>query len=290
MKRNLLNIVGIALLTLFSASAFAQVKTAGTFTFTFTQPTPTSPSVTNSSNVLAVWIETSTGTFIKTRYRFASNSTSDHLPTWAAKSGGTASNCMATACNVVSATTGATRKASAVAYVPSGTTPILNFGAKTVTWDGTDKLGAIVADGAYKVWVESSWNDGPANAHNEIISFLFNKSATSETLTPAGDTKINTVTTKWVPTPAATDNFSLTPEAVIYPNPTNGIFNIDVKNAVNTIKVINLLGEEVYNENVSNENVGTTKTVDLGRFVNGIYIVRLTNDIGTSNYKVILNK
>ena len=289
MKKNLLKIAVIALITLFSATTFAQVKTAGTLTFTFNQPSPTSPAVTNKSNVLAVWIESSTGTFIKTRYRFASNSTSDHLPTWAAKSGGTLSNCMSTACNVAGAITGASRKATAIATVPTVTPGILNFGSKTVTWDGTDKAGVVVADGAYKVWVESSWNDGPGNSHNEIISFTFNKGTVTETLTPTGDSYINTVTTKWSPT-LATDSFSLTPEAVIYPNPTNGIFNIDVKNAVNNIKVINLLGEEVYNEKVSNENAGTTKMVDLTRFVNGMYIVSLTNEVGTSNYKVILNK
>jgi len=209
-------------------------QTAGLFTFTFNQPTPTSPSVTGGSNVLAVWIESSTGTFIKTRYRFASGSTSDHLPTWTSKSGGT-TNCMAAACNITSATTGATRKASAVATVPASTTPILNFGTKTVTWDGTNVAGAIVPDGAYKVWVESSWNDGPNNIHNEIISFTFNKGVATEILNPAGDTKINTVTTKWQPT-LATDTFSTNPEVVIYPNPTTGVFTIDFKNEVNAIK------------------------------------------------------
>ena len=288
MMKNLLNLVGIALLFCVSTSMNAQ-NTAGLFTFTFNQPTPTSPAVSGGSNVLAVWIENGAGTFIKTRYRFASNSTKDHLPTWAAKSGGTLTNCMATTCNVTSATTGATRKATAVATTPTSATPILNFGSKTVTWDGTNAAGTIVADGVYKVWVESSWNDGPNNIHNEIISFTFNKGVAAEHLTPAGDTKINSVITDWAPA-LATDTFSTNPEAVIYPNPTNGVFTIDFKNEVNNIKVINMLGAVILDEKVD-LNAGTSKNFDLSNFSNGMYIVNVSNNTGAStNYKVVVNK
>lgn len=90
-----------------SAVAVGQTTTPGTLTFTFTQVAH-SPCYTGSRNVLAVWIQTSSGAFVKTKLRNAGGSTSDHLPTWAVNSGGTAANCMSSACNKTDATTGAT--------------------------------------------------------------------------------------------------------------------------------------------------------------------------------------
>ena len=65
---------------------------------------------------------------------------------------------------------------------------------------------------------------------------------------------------------------------------------MDLKNDINNIKVINILGKVVYNEKVTQDSAGTTKRVDLSNLVNGLYIVSVTNDNGTSNYKVVLNK
>jgi len=183
MKNTLQNLDRISNRFCFAITANAQ--TDGTLTFTYNQPTPTSPAVTGGGNVYAVWIENAAGTFIKTKCRYTSTSTDDHLPTWASKCG-CASTSAATgaACNVTDAATGATRKAT--------TTPTA-FGAKTITWDGKNVVGTTngttVADGTYKIWVESSWNDGPNNIHNELIGFTFTKGPNEETLTPAGDTK-----------------------------------------------------------------------------------------------------
>ncbi len=171
----------MVLLCCFTAKTTAQ--TAGTLTFTYNQPQPTNPTLNQGvKNVYAVWIESSAGTFIKTKCRYTSGSTDDHLPTWSSKCG-CANTTIATgsACNITDATTGATRTAS--------TTPTA-FGAKSISWDGKNVVGATngttVADGTYKVWVESSWNDGANNIHNEINSFAFSKStvATHATLTP----------------------------------------------------------------------------------------------------------
>ena len=101
------------------ACTFIQAQTQGTLSFSFTQTAHTS--YTGNKNVLAVWIQSSTGTFIKTRLRYAGGGTADHLPTWAVNSGGTANNALGTSCNVVSAATGAT---------------LTNFSAKNVSWDG----------------------------------------------------------------------------------------------------------------------------------------------------------
>ena len=285
MKKAIQNGIGLIVLLCFSLNANAQ--TAGTLTFTYTQPTPTSPAVTGGGNVYAVWIENAAGTFIKTKCRYTSTSTDDHLPTWSSKCG-CASTSVATgaACNTTDAATGATRKATTV---PTA------FGVKTITWDGKNVVGATngttVVDGTYKIWVESSWNDGPNNQHNELIGFTFTKGPAEQTLNPAGDTKINTVTLHWLPDALAVDqNLSQGPSVIIYPVPSTGIFNLQLKNEVKSIKVYDLLGKVVYSENLNQSIPNSTVSVDVSGVVNGNYVISLENDNGVSNYEVIVSK
>lgn len=130
-------------------NSVSKAQTAGTLTFTYTQ---TAPSASATKNVMAVWIEDNSGNFVKTRLRYWSNSTNDHLPSWVSKS----------AQNLVDATTGATRTAS--------TAPTA-FGAKTITWDGKNVSGTLVPDGTYNVYIESSYcNPEPANGQHWIIT------------------------------------------------------------------------------------------------------------------------
>ena len=261
----------------FSVSAFAQ--TPGTMTFKFTEAAGTA----TSKNIIAVWIENNAGTFIKTRIKYAVTEV-DHLPSWAVKSGGTASNSSAAACNVVGATTGAT--------LTSTSTPT-SMGAKTITWDGTNAAGTIVADGIYKVWVETSWLSGTAaNSHGSITSYSFTKGAVVDNQAPAGATitsaTYSAITVDWVPTSGVgVAAVSANPELSVYPNPSNGVFNVNFYQ-VNNIKVINTLGAVVYEEKVDPSTLN--KSIDLSTFANGIYFISVSNDKGTSNQKVILDK
>lgn len=286
MKTNLCNALKIALLFILTLTASAQ--TPGTLTFSYNQPQPTTPPLNKGiKNVYAVWIENGTGTFIKTKCRYTSVDTDDHFPTWSSKSG-CASTTVATgsACNVTDASTGATRTTS--------TTPTA-FGAKTITWDGKNVVGTTngttVADGTYKIWIETSWNDGADNIHNDLIGFTFTKGPTAQHLTPTGDNYINTVVLDWVPSALSIDDVKLQePAVVIYPVPSRGIFNIDVKNELQNIKVINLLGQIIYSEDNINMTTEGTKAIDLSNVSNGNYVISLTNQFGTSNYEVIINK
>jgi hypothetical protein len=285
MKRVLLNL-GLVVMLCFVANTNAQ--TAGTLTFTYTQPQPTSPSLNQGvKNVYAVWIENASGTFIKTKCRYTSTSTDDHLPTWASKSGCTSVTVATGAsCSTTDASTGATRTTS--------TSPTA-FGAKTITWDGKNVVGATngttVVDGTYKIWVESSWNDGANNIHNELIGFTFTKGPNEQTLTPTGDTYINSVTLHWLPDGLSTNqNLTQNPVVVIYPVPSKGIFNIDAKNEVKSIKVYDLLGKVVCQQEMKQSVVNTTVSVDLSNVTDGNYIISLQNDNGVSNYEVIVSK
>lgn len=266
MNKILLFVSGLLLSTLLSFTTKAQ--TDGTLTFTYTQPAPTSPSGTR--NVLAVWIEDNSGTFVKTKMRYWGNGTNDHLPTWKTKS----------AQNVTDALTGATRTAS--------TNPSA-FGVKTVTWDGKDIDSIIVADGTYKIWVESSWQTSLAqNQHNTITSFAFTKGATEEYLNPAGNTYFNSINLAWVPATTSTAKVADTPFLIAYPNPTSGLLSIDYSK-VTRIQILNILGNVILDEGTNN-NISGTKTIDMRNFSNGVYIINLINGEKSAKYKVLLNK
>ena len=290
------NLFSIALLLGLSSQLHAQ--TAGTLTFTWNQPQPTSPAPNAGiKNVLAVWIENSSGTFIKTKYRFVSSTTKDHLPTWAVKSGGALTNATTTTCNTTDAISGATctSTTTTTGTTPTGSIRPTAFGTKTITWDAKNVVGTtngtVVADGDYKVWIESSWVDSGSNNHNELVSFTFTKGPTPLHLTPAGDTYVNTIVLDWAPQVASTQDLkSSEPSVVIYPVPSSGVFNIDLKNQVNDIKVFNLLGQIILTEKLEANNVDTTKQIDLSGFTNGSYVLSLTNEFGTSSYEIVVNK
>jgi len=288
MKTKLHHLLGIAFIFCFSIMVSAQ--TTGTLTFTYNQPVPTSPAPTYTGYcVTAVWIENSVGTFIKTKMRYVGANTSDHLPSFTVKAGGAMSGSYALGINVnvTDAATGATRK--------NTTTPV-GFGPQSFVWDGKNVNGSLngttVPDGVYKVWIESTWVDSGANNHQELSSYSFTKGPTSAKTTAVGDAYVNTIVMDWVATGLGVDDNTISPntQIVVYPNPTNGVFNVDFKNEIKNIRVSNTLGQVVYEEKVAVSTPGTTKSIDLSNYGNGTYIINVSNDMGTSNYKVILEK
>ena len=276
MKLKLNTLTGIALILFFSVKGFAQTSTAGTLTFTFTPITQTVGAYSGTKNVLAVWIQTTTGGFVKTKLRYCGSQTDDHLPTYGVNCGATASNCVTNG-NITDATTGAT---------------LASYIAKSITWDGKNVVGTangtVVPDGTYQVSIQETWGHGSATV---IRTFPFTKGAAADHQTPVADAKFTGIKLDWVPTGLGlADNVSPNTQVVIYPNPTQGIFNIDFKNEIKTIKVANILGQVVYEEKVTISAPGTTKNINLSSFENGTYIVNVSNDEGTSSYKVIIDK
>ncbi|HNP32522.1 MAG TPA: T9SS type A sorting domain-containing protein [Flavobacterium sp.] len=270
--KNFYKILLVALLICFTNSIVAQ--SAGTMTFTFTTPKHTSGNyVSDGRYVLAVWIEScatcgagttvGTSTYVRTKLRYWAGGTNDHLPTWNSKSGGSTTN----------ATTGATSTV---------------FTSRTVTWDGMNAAQtALVADGNYRVCVQETWGHGSSTATRY---FPFVKGPTSYTNTSdvAADGNLTGISLTWTAT-LANDTFVAKPQAVIYPNPSSGVFNIEYQNEVKNIKVSNILGEEIYNQKVD-LNSENKKQIDLSSFENGVYFISVANDYGSSTYKVVLDK
>lgn len=268
MKKLLSPILTAAFVACLSSFSFSQ--TAGTLSFSFTQLSHTSYSGTK--NVLAVWIQSSTGTFIKTRMRNVGNGTKDHLPTWAVNSGGTSGNAMGSGCNVVSATTGAT---------------LTSFSTRTVTWDGTDVNGNVVADGTYKVTIEETWNHGGSGSATR--SFTFTKGASDDIQSPTADANFSNISLAWVASAAGIEEGAFAESGVkVYPNPSkDGYFNVDYTQA-NSILVFDVLGVQVSEEKLAQENGSVT--LDLSNLRNGIYFLQVSDGIRMSEHKVIISK
>lgn len=143
------------------------VKTAGTLavsTLTSTAGGSFSP-----NNVMAIWVEDSTGMFVKSLLVYAATRKYD-LTNWTTKSGG----------NVTDAITGATQSA---------------YATRTCTWNGTNVSGAIVKDGTYRVSMELTDKEGTGNFHY----FTFVKGTAVNSVTPANVSSFSNITLKWTP-------------------------------------------------------------------------------------------
>ncbi len=274
MKKKLVLSLLMGFILTLASSNFLKVfaQTAGTLSFTYTQ---TAPSGTATKNVMAVWIEDSlTSTFVKTKMRYWSSGTNDHLPSWVSNS----------AQNVTDATTGATRTASTV---PSA------FGSKTITWDGKGAVsGTTVNDGVYKIMIESSYCDPqPSNGQHWLLySFSFRKGPNAVHLTPTGPANFSNIVIDWVPAGTGIETISANSSAKVYPNPTNGIISVDIQHAT-SIKIENTLGAVVYKE-ILGKSASGIKNIDLSKFENGIYFVKVQNEITKEfqTFKIALNK
>ncbi len=269
--KNFIFLFAIGSLLMLGNKTYSQ-STDGTLTFTFTQAVPSGTSATK--NVMAIWIEDNAGTFIKTKMRFWGNNTTDHLPSWVTKS----------TQNITDATTGATRLSS--------TNPTA-FGAKTIIWDGKGAVsGTIVADGTYKVWIESSYcNPQPAGGQHWLItSFSFTKGATTYHSTPTGDANFSGITIDWVPSTSGIENLTLGSNFNIFPNPSNRFINIDLSQvpAESKIQIYSIIGKKLYEENV--EQSSGAKAIDMNSFENGVYLINIQYKNQNKAFKVLLNK
>jgi hypothetical protein len=264
--KNSYQLIVIALLFSFTSSLKAQ--TAGTLIFKVGEVAHAT-TYSGTKRVLSVWIQGSTNgttwTFVKTLFQKGRNVPNNHTPTWVTAS---ASN--------LTGTTTATSSTSSFSWTASS--------LQTITWDGTNVSSVVVADGNYRVAVEECWDHGGS----AVAYFPFTKGATAVSQTPT-NASFSNMTLTWTPTLAA-DTFVKSPEAVVYPIPSKGIFNIDLKSDVKNIQVIDITGKVIYNEEIKETTTSATKQVDLSSFNDGVYFINVSDDTKTSTYKVLLEK
>ena len=161
----------------------ANAQTAGTLTFNVTT-TFTGGSWGNASNFV-VWMENSSGTFIKTRIEYGGET--DHLMQWALKT---------PTYDVTDAITGATKTTSPFVY-------------PAIIWTGNDITGAtpynLLPDGTYTVAMELAWGSSKVlGTGRQIYSASFVKGPSPQTVTPTAQTNFTGMTLQWTPANAIT--------------------------------------------------------------------------------------
>ena len=72
------------------------------------------------------------------------------------------------------------------------------------------------------------------------------------------------------------------PNVMVYPNPSQGMFNIQGQ-GIRKVEVFNAFGQVVVSEETSNDNV----QIDLSRYANGYYMLRVITDNGIQNSQLI---
>ena len=239
-------------------------QTAGNLNFTI------NPVAHNGSygakHLVAVWLENESGTFVKTKYKMASSKNYDHLATWTAKSNS----------NLVDATSGATL---------TSYTPI------TAVWNGTDVSGNVVPNGIYKIWIEMAWDDSKTT-DKTVTSYLFTKGTVASTVKPANTSLFTDVSLDWTPLTTGVNEISRSNNLNVFPNPTSGIVNIDLKSfqAVSKIQLLNTNGQVLFEKFISGTTSGV-KSFDLSKYPKGIYLINIVSgnkSVGQS--KLVLEK
>jgi hypothetical protein len=250
---------------LFATGLFLQVpaeaQTTGTLTFSFTTA---SSGGYSPKHLVAVWIENSSNTFVKTKLKRSSNSNLSHLNLWTAKSQQ----------NIVDATTGAT---------------ITTHGNITINWNGTNVAGTQVPDGNYTLWVEMAWSDNMMTGKT-AQSFTFTKGTGIVHLTPAPSTNLSNITLDWIPGSTSSDEIPVESAVKVYPNPTTGQINIALPEQVadTRVMVLNSLGTIVIDEKFQQAGA-SVKSIDLSKLSKGMYFVQLIQAGNKQIFKVMLN-
>ena len=91
-------------------------------------------------------------------------------------------------------------------------------------------------------------------------------------------------------TPSSINETTFNGNLGIYPNPTNGIFTIemnDVEKDVYTIKITNVLGQKVFTTSQSVNGI-YKENIDLSAFQKGVYLIEIKNSTATITERIIV--
>ena len=79
-------------------------------------------------------------------------------------------------------------------------------------------------------------------------------------------------------------------EILIYPNPSKGIFNLELYSIKNSCQLLvtNLLGKKIYSETINSADKQSTQ-IDLSDYSSGVYNLSLIEENLITNYRLILN-
>lgn len=78
---------------------------------------------------------------------------------------------------------------------------------------------------------------------------------------------------------------------VVYPNPSTGIVHLTINGLEGRkveVSVLNVIGTVMYRETLTDLNERATRTLDLSRFANGLYYVKLEADNSSQLCKLVI--
>ncbi len=220
--------------------------------------------VTNSGeytpkNVLAIWVENSSGTFIKS-FKVMAGVRIQQLYTWKVASG----------MNTTDAITGAT---------------LLNHTTHSVSWNCRNLSNTLVADGTYRIRVEFT----EEHVQGPVATYEFVKDGTSKTINFPDQTYFKDATLSYTAITDINEN-SVEMNVRVFPNPfTNfAFFMIPAVDENFRLSIFNLSGQLVFSTDSkmyagkSTVMTWNGSNVHSNEAPDGIYIYRIESD----NYKM----
>jgi hypothetical protein len=242
-------------LTFITALGFSQ-------SVTFNVSTVTDNGPYSPRHVLAIWIKTSNGTFVKS-IKVNAAKRIQYLYKWNKSSGG----------NIADAVTGAT---------------LTSHQAHTATWNCKNTSGVVVPAGNYKMMIEYT----DQHAQGPIDSVNFTISGSSQHVTQADQSYFKTISLDFTPATTGIEENNVANQVLsVYPNPSTGLLNVSLSSEeigpVN-LKVVDLNGRVIHQELIPSEKL-TGYPIQLKSFNPGLYIIELLVNKKLIKQKVILN-
>jgi len=240
----------ISVLTIFAQNAVIESSnspTPGQLDVTVT--TSTANGSYAPKNIVAIWIQDSSGKFVKSMLVLASSRKAD-LTNWVTAT---------PVGNSIDATTGATQS---------------SHGTRVGKWKGTNVAGAVMPDGTYMVKMEMT----EGNSGSRVGTFTFEKGPNTITLTPANIPSFSNINIAWTPTSTAINAVHMDNLYTIYPNPT--VSSVFVSGPeISEVRFYTLSGKYVYNTK--------QQKIDISKLMSGIYTVEIITYKGIIIKKII---
>ena len=240
--------------------AFALTTNAQLATFDFR--TVTNNGTFSPRHVLAVWIEKSDGTFVKTVF-LRGNNRKEYLFTWNNKSGG----------STVDAITGST---------------LSSHSSHSVIWNCRDLNGDIVADGTYKFVVEYT----EKHAQGPKYSVEINVSNSIQSITATDQTYFKDMSVTYDPNAVGIEEYTLEQQAIsIFPNPSNGELSIQLSQNVlqnGNLEIIDISGKKIFQRRITNSEMSEMINLNFLKLSPGIYFVVFKAENQIAHGKIVI--
>ena len=200
-------------------------------------------------NVVAIWVQSKTGTFVKTLLAYAS-ARKAYLSNWSTATSSTY--------NVVDAITAATQTSQ---------------GVRTCSWNGANLTGTVLGDDTYNVIMEMT-----EGGNNKLATFAITKGKTMQSITPANVAGFSNISIKWTPATTALEDVEIAKFYQVYPNPAKNIIYIN-GSGINELQLYNLNGKCVF------KTINTQ--INVGALNKGEYILKIVSNQGLFQKQII---